>query len=61
MKTTLPHQIYQGHGTFKCIIASHGLFLMYHSQPWFNLNVPWPARVYNSLALPAPSHKVRVW
>ena len=19
---------------------------MYHSQPWFNLNVPWPARVY---------------
>ena len=32
-------------------MASHGLFLMYHSQPWFNLNVPWPARVYKICTL----------
>ena len=24
---------------------------MYHSQPWFNLNVPWPARVYKICTL----------
>ena len=25
--------------------------MVYFSQPWFNLNVPWPARVYKICTL----------
>ena len=32
---------YQGHGTFK----------LNRGQPWFNLNVPWQARVYEICTL----------
>ena len=37
---------YRETGGTTTIVHGYGTCKMYHGQPWFILNVPWPAMVY---------------